>query len=159
MLIFEANNSMFSIMDCHYKAVETNGLSPCFTSSAKTWIFLKMCHSSDTEHTELFVGLVGWLVWLVWLVGWLFVCLFGWLVGLFTYIDCLLATSWTAWTLPFGNNSCYLFQPWRWHHLYPRYMQQHRYIWTIYYKSSTWFKAVSLRLSARSQPERRRNLI
>ena len=28
-----------------------------------------MCHGSDTEHTELFVGLVGWLVWLVWLVG------------------------------------------------------------------------------------------
>ena len=75
---------MFSIMDCHYKAVETNGLSPCFTSSAKTWIFLKMCHGSDTEHTELFVGLVGWLVWLVWLVG----CLFVWLVCLFILTLC-----------------------------------------------------------------------
>ena len=74
---------MFSIMDCHYKAVETNGLSPCFTSSAKTWIFLKMCHGSDTEHTELFVGLVGWLVGLVGLVGWLVGCLFGWFVYLY----------------------------------------------------------------------------
>ena len=71
-------------MDCHYKALETNGLSPCFTSSVKTWIFLKMCHGSDTEHTELFVGLVGWLVWLVWLVG----CLFVWLVCLFILTLC-----------------------------------------------------------------------